>query len=97
MRFLGSVFEILFKKKVNHSINTGFSNFLISGAIYIAILQYLTVFIRIRNMKDVWMKMYMLAPRLTFYKQLGSGFSLQSSLYFQVFCDSKLLNGCLVV
>ena len=70
---------------------------MISGAIYIEILQYLTVFIRIRNMKDVWIKMYILAPRLIFYKQQGSGFSLQSCLYFQVFCGSKLLNGCLVV
>ena len=48
-------------------------------------------------MKDVQMKMYMLAPRLTFYKQLGLGFSLQSCLYFQDFWGSKLLNGCLVV
>ena len=32
-----------------------------------------------------------------FYKQLGSGLSPQSCLYFEGFGDSKLLNGCLVV
>ena len=32
-----------------------------------------------------------------FYKQLGSGLSTQSCLYFQGFRGSKLLNGCLVV
>ena len=31
-----------------------------------------------------------------FYKQLGSGFSPQSCLYFPSFRGSKLLNGCLV-
>ena len=34
---------------------------------------------------------------LFFYKQLGSGLSPQSCLYFQGFWVSKLLNGCLVV
>ena len=32
-----------------------------------------------------------------FYKQLGSGLSPQSCLYFQDFWGSKRLNGCLVV
>ena len=32
-----------------------------------------------------------------FYKQLGSGPSSQSCLYFQDFQGLKLLNGCLVV
>ena len=32
-----------------------------------------------------------------FYKQLESGLSTQSCLYFQGFRGSKLLNGCLVV
>ena len=48
-------------------------------------------------MKGVWMKMYRLALRLIFYKQLGSGFSSQSCLQFRGFWSSKLLNGCLVV
>ena len=34
---------------------------------------------------------------LFFYKELGSGLSPQSCLYFQGFRGSKLLNGCLVV
>ena len=32
-----------------------------------------------------------------FYKQLGSGLSLQSCLYFQGFWGLQLRNGCLVV
>ena len=32
-----------------------------------------------------------------FYKQLGSGLSPESYLYFQSFWGSKLLNSCLVV
>ena len=32
-----------------------------------------------------------------FYKQLGSGLSLHSCLYFHCFWGAKLLNGCLVV
>ena len=34
---------------------------------------------------------------LIFYKQLGSGLSPESCLYFQGFRGSKLLNGCLVL
>ena len=46
--------------------NTSFSNFLISGAIYIEILQHRRLFIRIRNMEGIWIKMCRLALRFIF-------------------------------
>ena len=85
-RFLGSVFEFVIKKKVHYSINnykilnTVFTFFLISGAIYVDILQQLRLFIKIRNMKGVWTKIHRLALHLIFYKQLEAGFSPKSCL-----------------
>ena len=44
--------------------------------------------------KYVWL---FIVIHLFFCKQFGSDLSPQSWLYFQGFCDLKLLNGCLVV
>ena len=45
----------------------------------------------------LYLKIKMQKQVYTFlYKQLGSGFSPQSCLYFQILGGSMLLNGCLV-
>ena len=41
----------------------------------------------------LFINIFLLITNTLFYKQLGSGPSTQSCLYFQDFQDSKLLNG----
>ena len=57
--------------------------------------------LHIKNLEELLLlcSMFVCALRIKyiFYKQLGSGLSRQSCLYFQGFRGSKLLNGCLAV
>ena len=57
-------------------------------------LQPLTIF-KISSVLDVWLWSSHNIHFIFFYKQLGSGLSSQSCLYFRGLRGSKLLNGCL--